>query len=483
MSRGRFSTAGLTLGTGYLIENALVFLRTVVVARLLGPEFFGISVTFLLVVSTFALISDLGIEKYLVQVRESEVEGTMPTLATILLIRGVMMAAIILLLANWIAQRFGNPQLGWFYAAAAAIPLIEGLRHLDPLRQQRAMRFAPSVKMQLGGLIPGVLLTIALAAITHSYVAIVAGSIATSVISVALSHLLARERYRLGLDRGALRAVLIYGWPLLLNGGVIFLAMQGDRIVIATLRGMTDLAGYVAMAALTSGASVFVARLFGNLSLPLLSEAREDARFYAERCRTTGAAALLMLSSAILPFGIIGAPLVMLLFGDAYRTPQLLAAFLAIQAAAAVVRAWAVCISLSLGGTNDILLNNILRITGLIGAIVAVSAGYGLEWVAAAMCAGDVAATYLALFQVRRRTDAALRPALVIGGTFLLLAGLVLATQALIDPFASWLVTVLAAAVSSAIGIIAGLLASAELRARLINGARQLLRRASRKVG
>jgi O-antigen/teichoic acid export membrane protein len=106
-----------------------------------------------------------------------------------------------------------------------------------------------------------------------------------------------------------------------LDGGVIFLATKGDRIVIGTLKGMSDLAGYVAVAALTAGAtSIFLARLFGNLCLPLLSEARDNPAMDEERCRTTGTASLLMLSGALVPLAIIGAPIVVLLFGAGYTT-------------------------------------------------------------------------------------------------------------------------------------------------------------------
>jgi hypothetical protein len=101
-----------------------------------------------------------------------------------------------------------------------------------------------------------------------------------------------------------------------------------------------------------------------------------------------------------------------------------------------VLRAWCVCISLSLRRTSDILANNLLRITGLGGAFVALSHGQGVIWVAGFMCAGDVAATVLPLLQVTRRTAAAARPTVFFGAMSAILAGLVLAVQAMIDPYA-----------------------------------------------
>lgn len=483
MTAKRFSRAGLTLGFGTMSEHALLFLRTVILARLLGPEFFGISVTFLLVVSTVALISDIGIEKYVIQAREEELAATMPTLASLLLLRGLSMGLLILLVSGWIADRFGNPDLGWFYAIAALIPVIEGFRNLDPLAQQRKMQFGAYVKTLIGGLVPGVALAVVLAAVTHSYIAVAAGALTTSIVAITLSHLLASQPYRLGFDRQAMHSVLRYGWPLLLNGIVIFFATQGDRIVIGTLEGMLDLAGYVAIAALTGGVSLFLAKVTGNLYFPLLSEARGDPALFAERCRTTGASSLLLLSATAFPLAILGAPLVIVLFGPGYQTPALLATFLAIQAAAMMLRSWCATISLSLGGTSDILTASILRIMGLGGAFLGLSHGHGIVWVAGCMAAGDTAATFLALWQVSRRTKAAAPSCRIFGLVLTGLGALAIAITLTFDPVGSPLVAIVGAAAAGLPGIAIALFVSPDLRGRIVTMIAGLAGRFTRKEG
>lgn len=469
MARASVFQAGRLLSLGTLAEHALMFLRVLIVARFLGPENFGIAVTFLLTVSTFALVSDLGIEKYVIQAREADFARGLPSLAAILALRGIAMAALIAVSAGWIARLFGNPDLAWFYALAAIVPLIEGFRHLGPLSRQRQMQFGPWVAVQLGGLVPGIALTIALAIATESYIAIAMGAIATSLISVALSHIVARSRYRLGFDRGAFESILSYGWPLLLSGMVIFLATQGDRIVVGAMEGMRDLAAYAAVAAITGGMSVFFAKLLGNLFLPLISESREDPAAYAARSRTTGAAALLVIACVVFPFASLGAPIVPVLFGGSYAVPTLLVTFLAILAAATVLRSWCVVISLSMGGTGDILAFNIVRVGGIVGAYLAVADGYGIVWVAASMCAGDVAATVLALWRVSRRSAEVRVSCLIFGSAFLLSTAAIIAANAVLPvdpPFALRLVIAVA---TSLPGLIVALLAAPDLRRRLAN--------------
>lgn len=477
---GRFKKAGLTLGLSYIVEHGLTLLRTVLVARFIGPDNFGLAVTFLLVVSTFTLISDLGIEKYLIHARERELPTTTATLASVLLARGIVLGATIWLLSGWIAARFGHPDLAWVYACAALIPVVEGFRHLDPLRQQRTLNYLPSIKVQLGSLVPGVLLTVTLASLTESYIAVVVGSLVTSVLSVVLSHILASTRYRLGFDRTAVTGLLSYGWPLMLNGVVIFFGTQGDRIVIAALEGLRDLAGYVAVGSLTIGLSLFLAKLSGNLYLPLLSDVRDDPARFALRSRLCGAASMLMLSITLLPMTLLGAPIVTLLFGEAYRTAPAVAAFLSIQAAAVVLRAWPVVIALSIGSTGDILIANLVRIVGLVGAVMAVRLGYGITGVAACMAAGDVAGTLLSLWRSGRRTGSARLAGVLLGAIFCALSAAAILLNLLIDPYAGWAMPIFSAVAVSLPGVIVALLVSADLRQKMCMWAMQLLTRVRR---
>jgi hypothetical protein len=64
------------------------------------------------------------------------------------------------------------------------------------------------------------------------------------------------------------------------------------------------------------------------------------------------------------------------------------------------------------------------------------------------------------------------------GTIFAILAGLVLAVQAMIDPYAGWLTPLLAGAACSGAGVLAALSASADLRQRLLAGSLQFLKMA-----
>jgi hypothetical protein len=167
----------------------------------------------------------------------------------------------------------------------------------------------------------------------------------------------------------------------------------------------------------------------------------------------------------VFPLAMVGAPLVVLLFGPDYQTPALLATFLAIQAAAMMLRSWCVMILLSLGGTSDILAANIVRIIGLGGALLALSSGKDIVWVAACMAGGDALATFLALWRVSQRTKAAAPSCRILGLVFTGLAALVIGMNVILGAGAGWVAPIAGAVVVGSLGAIIALSASPSLRA------------------
>ena len=72
---------------------------------------------------------------------------------SISIVRGCMLAAVVVALADPIAALLGQPELGWAYRILAAIPLLRRWCHFDVARQQRAMRFGLMIKTDFAGMV------------------------------------------------------------------------------------------------------------------------------------------------------------------------------------------------------------------------------------------------------------------------------------------------------------------------------------------
>ena len=468
----KFRRAGSSLALAYAVEHGVVLVRNVLVARLLGPENFGIAATFMLVVGAIGLVTDLGIEKYLLHVREEELPKVQPSLYGMLIGQGLLGAAAVALLAHPLALLFRLDGMAYIYLLAALVPLIGAFKNLDPLRRQRQLDYRPGIIMDLSGTILGSLVAVAVAAATGSYMAVVWGMLVTITVAVAMSHFLAREPYRPGFERQAARQLLLYGWPLLLNGLLIFVSGQGDRFLIGVLEGMTDLAGYVAASTLTIGASLVLTKLTGNIYLPILSAVRDDPDGFARRSRICGAISVAIVIVALIPMLFLTVPLVALLFGPEYRIPALLAGFLSVQAAARILRSWPVVVALSLGTTQHILSANLVRSLGFPVALWAALSGYGVVGVAASVAAGEVCSTVFALLRADRVAPGRRRSGLQMGLLFCIIFGVALAVQGFGPTQDGWTGLLLTAVVLVTAGLLALLTVVPDLRRRLVTSLR-----------
>ncbi len=457
---------GTVLGVGYLIEHGTILIRNIVLARLLGPENFGVAATFLIVVSSFSMISDLGIEKFLIRARANELDRVQATLQSVLLVRGILVGGLILILSQPVAVLFGHPEMRNFYALAALLPLIEGLKHLDVQRQQRQMVFLPFILVQLGSIIPGAVLAVALADQSGDAMAVAWAYVASTTLMVALSHMLAREPFRLLVDIPVLRELLGYGWPLLLNGALIFLGSQGDRVLVGAQVGMADLAAYFAAGALTIGASFFLMKVTGTLYVPLLSSARDDLTSLTHKYRLWTAITVLLSLVVFIPMILLGAPLVRFLYGREFEVPELLVGWLAVQAGVRVVRSMPIALSLTVGSTQDLLYVNILRSGGLGLSYLSLSAGHGLVGVAASMAIAEIVAMVFAHIRSDRHFERSVGIGLAFGLTFLVISGLALGLLAGGLSDVGWPQRVVTSIVILALSFCAVLFLSPEIRAK-----------------
>ncbi len=82
------SKGALLLLTGQVGSQLLSLLRNFVVARLILPSSFGVAVTFTTTISLLNLISDIGMDKFIVQDRDGDDPRVQASLQTLIVVRG-----------------------------------------------------------------------------------------------------------------------------------------------------------------------------------------------------------------------------------------------------------------------------------------------------------------------------------------------------------------------------------------------------------
>jgi O-antigen/teichoic acid export membrane protein len=82
--------------------------------------------------------------------------------------------------------------------------------------------------------------------------------IAQAFSMALLSQMLSERDYGLGLSKPILGRIVVFGWPLLLNGVLLFATIQGDKFLVGSLLGVEVLGLYVVAALIPTAAGNFV---------------------------------------------------------------------------------------------------------------------------------------------------------------------------------------------------------------------------------
>ena len=200
---------------------------------------------------------------------------------------------------------------------------------------------------------------------------------------VSLSHLLAQRAMTFVIDRARLRKAFKFGIPIACNGMLMFLAMQGDRLIVAMNFSPADLAMFAISAQLTLLPALVGARFLLSLDLPRFSKLRaqpaELRRQYGIRLKWVVLTAVVMLFA----FSTLGTQTVAWLYGTAFVPAPEMMTLLAAAAGLRLIRAVPNTLLLSRGKTLMMLACNAPRLIALLVALTLVANGYGLVTIVA----------------------------------------------------------------------------------------------------
>lgn len=409
--RGFGGTAkkGLLVGIGQLGTQLSSFVRHAIVARWLTPAEFGIAALFVTALQLVDLVSNAGVETFLVQDSEGDREDVQASVQWWRAMRGCMNGAAIFLLAGPMAYLFALPGLEWEIRLLGLFPLIRGFLHMDAKRLQRHMRFWPSVLMDAGSNVLATAVGIAVAWLTRDHRAMVAAMLALAAGSVLISHMVAERPYRWKADRSHVRRMMQFGWPLMVNGLLLFGIFQGDRLLIGmakTVFGndrftLSELGVYSIVFSLTMAPALAGANIGTSLFLPMLSAVQkapeEFARKYAMCLRWTAWAGMAL--AAV--FLTAGTWLVVLVSGKQYQPNWWLVAWLSLLWSLRVVRVAPTMASLALGDTKNTLYSNVARSLALAGIAVVVTLRADVVWIAFCGFAGEMLALAVCFLGLR----------------------------------------------------------------------------------
>lgn len=330
--RGKLLAGAGWMGASRLAVNALGFVSTVVLARLLTPDDFGLVALGMAMILLMSAITDTSLASALVQ-HDDPGEDHCNTIFTMGVVRGFLAAAIFAAAAIPLASLFDEPRLVNVMYVLSITLVVSGFANPRSILLTRQLIFWQQFMLQVSKKLTQLLVAVVLALIYQSYWALILGTVIGQAVSVLLSYCVLPYRPRLGLKHA--RDLLGFSVWLTLGSIVRTANWRIDHLLIGGFLGRPALGHYSMGSNLAAMPTQEVTTpLFATLfpAFTHVTDSNERLVRNYRRAQST-------VTCVVLPLGVgaalIADPLIPMLLGEKWRPAvfvvQMLSAVFALQ--------------------------------------------------------------------------------------------------------------------------------------------------------
>jgi PST family polysaccharide transporter len=288
---------------------------TIVLARLLAPEDFGLFALATLGVNFVSLFSGMGLGQTLV-LRHDLDRRAQGTIQTLLVLAGVLFAVVLALAAPLLARFLNEPQLDELLLALAGILSFTGVNWFYDSVLQKELEFRARFICQLARTIAYSITALVLAIAGAGVWSLIAGFAAGHVANGIALLILTPYRVPFAYDRAAAREAVREGSGFVLQDGMDFAQQNADYLIIGRVLGAQQLGFYTMSFRQAELPHYAVADPVSRVTFPSFARMRHDGEDVGSAYLT----ALGMVALAVLPLGVVlsgaAAPIVETFFGS-----------------------------------------------------------------------------------------------------------------------------------------------------------------------
>ena len=225
----RTAAAAVWLVSVRLLTKSVDFVALLILARLLTPADFGLVAIAMTLIFIVEAILELPINQALV--RQPQItRSQMDTAFTLAVMRGLVLAALLALAAYPFSFIYGDHRLVGLVLALGWAPVLRGLVSPKLAVYARQIDFRRDFVIDIAGKLISLSCSIILAWQTHSYWALVLGTVVSPLVMMVTSYMVAPHRPRLTLCEWPIFAGFM-GWSTVTQM-LSALSWQADRLVL-----------------------------------------------------------------------------------------------------------------------------------------------------------------------------------------------------------------------------------------------------------
>lgn len=258
-----------------LVEGGLRLVRLSSLARLLGPQDFGLMGMALLVLAILETFTMTGFDAALIQKRHYD-NDYLDTGWTVQVLRGIGLCVLLIATAPHMAQFFGEPDAAHLIRGLALGVLFKGFRNIGVVSLQKELDFPKQVIYHLVVTVADLLATVGAALILRNAWALVLGWVSAGLVGLVVSFLLHPYRPRIRIAPAQARELFGFGRWMLAGNVLFFLIMQGDDFFVGRFLGASALGFYQMAYVVSNLPATEITGIINQVTFPAFSKLQDD---------------------------------------------------------------------------------------------------------------------------------------------------------------------------------------------------------------
>ncbi len=289
---------------GYGAGQVFRLVSTLVLARLVAPQAFGLVALVNVFLSGLEMLSDLGIGMDVVQHRRGDDPLFINTAFLIQAGRGVLIWVIAAALAYPFAIFYHQPAVIALAIVGSLSVLLRGFSSGSLWTLTRHVRLRELTFLNTGSDFFGLVVAVVWAIISPSAWALVAGRVAAAVSLTVASHWVAESPVSFDWDPVGAREIFAFGAGIFFSTATYFLGGEAERLVVGKFISLVELGCFSLALSISSAASKGLQQAVLQVFFPMISDSiRQDVEGAVRHFKRTRQ--VLLILSAVLAVGFI----------------------------------------------------------------------------------------------------------------------------------------------------------------------------------
>jgi len=258
-----------------VLQRVLTLIRTIVLARILSPNDFGLFGIALLALSALETFSQTGFHHALIQ-KKNDISPYLNTAWTVQLARGIFLATLLFISSPFIAGFFNEPDAIDLLKALGLSIILQDARNIGIVFFQKELEFRKQFFFMFSGTLADFCVAIAAALILKNSWALVFGLIAGNLVRMIVSYIVHPYRPSLCFNIGQCKELFGFGRWVLGSNILIFLITHGDDVLLGRILGTTTLGLYQMAYRLSNLPATEITHVISQVSYPAFSKLQDN---------------------------------------------------------------------------------------------------------------------------------------------------------------------------------------------------------------